>query len=631
MISPFSHVTTSQSFMKGLACASLNPGLQGILIFDAPYAAILEIESILMQMLEVVTEKKIERVHVRGFEIDEDLWGHSGIFSNENGQSIGWHQGLLTQENGISNLRLIMIPDLAKLHLASARACVTLVGADVAHLERDGQSRLWQPQICWLASCARNQVGTLSPHLLDRFVLRLHWLDQKESSVKNYNWLKQFLDGKSSNGTEEYPLSLDMKERLQKAAKCYPSMGEEAITQVLKYAALDEIRSHRREITLARLAHTIAQFDDAELVSPTHVDEAASLIRLFPALRINQEAVPIQEREDLQDEDFCTPLSSPPAPLDEAATSSQLSLVPSKMNEADRTEVLGEVLLPLDPYPEDKAPIEREAASLKLPPQYHSKVKFNRGVVIGVEQANTLHDLAVVSTILAAAPYQRIRRERSKQLEDEPLLHLSRSDLRRYRRAPIAESMLILLIDYTSLRQLPDWQQTLFPYLRKAYVERASICVVQVGADTVSNELQAERISARSILAPSIEEALEARHGKATPLAHGLDIALSTLQHALQHGRNTVRQASLVVISDGRGNIPLEVSRQGFMPHIASVNRRGIEDALVVAQRVRGMKGLQKPVFLNPQSMYYPELPYALARELGADIIDISFPARVEG
>ncbi len=179
--------------------------------------------------------------------------------------------------------------------------------------------------------------------------------------------------------------------------------------------------------------------------------------------------------------------------------------------------------------------------------------------------------------------------------------------------------MLLLLLDYTSLDKC-DWIQALSPYLHWAYVERASVCIVQVGMADAAHELCAERVSARSILVPSIELALEAKPGKATPLAHGLDLAFQALRHALEHGRSTVEQVLLVVISDGRGNVPLAASHAGYIGK--PVSREGIEDALQIAQQIRDQKGMQA-VLLNPQPEYYSDLPLTLAKMLNAGTVDI--------
>jgi magnesium chelatase subunit D len=291
--------------------------------------------------------------------------------------------------------------------------------------------------------------------------------------------------------------------------------------------------------------------------------------------------------------------------------------------------------------------------------QRYSDSRAGHGVVIGVEQADSLRDIAVVSTILAAAPYQRVRYhklkmkqqqllkqleqmqsdqdalpsflqkqkqlleqlERKIQIEDShnlPFL-LSRSDLKRYRRAPTADLMLLILLDYTSLRD-SNWQDSLYPYLVRAYMERAAICIVQVGRQNASHELQAEVVRGRNILAPEIDDAIRNAVGRATPLAHGFDLTLQILRHALQHGRSTVYHVQLLIISDGRGNVPLEDSRIGRITQ--PVYRKGIEDAFGLAQQLQDFKDLEK-VLLNPQPEQYADLPLLLAETMGAEVEDI--------
>lgn len=132
------------------------------------------------------------------------------------------------------------------------------------------------------------------------------------------------------------------------------------------------------------------------------------------------------------------------------------------------------------------------------------------------------------------------------------------------------------------------------------------------------DELRARKTTERSILVPRISAGIEAERGRATPLAHGLDLALHTLRHALQHGRSTIQQAVLVVVSDGRGNVPLSASRVGKI--MAPVNRQGVEDALQVAQAIRRLDKV-RAIVLNPQPQQYPDLPLELAKAIGAKVV----------
>lgn len=76
----------------------------------------------------------------------------------------------------------------------------------------------------------------------------------------------------------------------------------------------------------------------------------------------------------------------------------------------------------------------------------------------------------------------------------------------------------------------------------------------------------------------------------------------------------------MVVISDGRGNVPLEASRLGRI--VPPVGRKGVEDALQVAECIGGLDGV-KAVLLNPQPKQYADLPLKLAEALGASVVAI--------
>jgi magnesium chelatase subunit D len=382
----------------------------------------------------------------------------------------------------------------------------------------------------------------------------------------------------------------------------------------------------RREIALARLAQASAQLEGVSRVMPSHIDAAAAdMIGLIPITqRIGEAIQPEADRPpDLYNTEMQAPNSSPGSDdlVNIASPSVSLETTTAIESTYESYEALNTAFISMEPYPEDKAPIEREVASLRVPQFRYPATSSRRGVVTGVERATALNDLAVVNSLFAAAPFQLIRREK-KGIHDNRLI-LSASDLRSYRRAPASEHMLLVLLDHTCLHGC-NWLNALLPYLRKAYAERASIGIVQVGAANAANMFRAELVTARSVLVPSIEAALEValeeEGSQATPLAHGFDLALRTLRHALQHGRGTVRQALFIVISDGRGNVPLNVSREEDL--IRPINREGIDDTLKIAKFIRTLKDV-RTVLLNPQPKHYPDLPIVLADVLGAEIKDI--------
>ncbi len=622
----------NQPFIQSLACVAINPGLRSVLMFDTPYRKLQLTATILTQMLECTTGKEVEQVYLRVSELDDDLWGSLFIDHGSDGPLIVWRRGILANppsnlQNGEQPLRLVIIPDLAKLSLAAARACVMLVAADVAYLERYGYHAIWRPNMCWLASCSTTEIGAISPHLLDRFALRLSW-PGVISTYSAADLLKEMLNDTFSEDINRTSLTPDLKNQLQKAVQCQTTITNEFIERVLAYLSVAENYFPRREIALARLASSIAKLKEAHYATANDVDTAASLI----GLTLPEKVLPKRDFTDHlynqaegTDTDF-QHTTNYPANEDILASLRESETLSSgrPVYEPNYTDTLELSSFPTDPYPEDNAPINREIASLRLPFFQYAITNPNRGTVIGVERATTLHDIALVSTLFVAAPFQAIRRK-NLNIRDNRFI-ISTSDLRRYLRKFVPQQMLLLLIDYTSLRG-NDWQDALSPYLSWAYVERASVCIVQVGAAHPTHELRADLIQERSILVPSITTALEEKAGKATPLADGFSLALRTLRHALQHGRHIVHRALFVVVSDGRGNVSLEASHNRHLTK--PLSREGIEDALKLAQQIGELKHIQT-VLLNPQPKYHPDLPLLLAATLNAEVINIT-KAQVEG
>jgi magnesium chelatase subunit D len=454
------------------------------------------------QMLEVVTGHRVILVTLGTFEAEDDLWGSLGLCGESGEQPFQWKQGLLRAGQKDSQLRLVVIPDLTKLSLAAARACVVLMGADVAHLERHGQQAQWQPNLCWLAGCAISEVGMVSPHLLDRFALRLSERITKttDRAAEILEWID---DQRLGEETKPEPLPTEISDRLKKALQFHPTITAQAIARILDYTPMPEVYP-RREIALARLSLANARLEGGAEMTAEHVDAAAQMIGLKPVAKRTEEPAnltsePVTPQPDLPKPTDATPILAPSL-LDQP----EPSTVREPVYESDEPEPLSTTRLMVDsalinPYPEDEAPVEREAASLRLPPRWFRTSAAARGSIIGVEKATTLQDLALVRTLLEAAKFQPIRQQSTPN--GQRRLVLSPTDLHCYRRAPVAEQMLMLVLDHTCLRDC-NWQEELLPYLSWAYVERASVCLIQVGASDARHELRAERVMAQSILVP---------------------------------------------------------------------------------------------------------------------------------
>jgi magnesium chelatase subunit D len=114
----------------------------------------------------------------------------------------------------------------------------------------------------------------------------------------------------------------------------------------------------------------------------------------------------------------------------------------------------------------------------------------------------------------------------------------------------------------------------------------------------------------------------------ATPLAHGISLAAQLLRHDTQQGSASVTNALLVVVTDGRGNIPLAASHAGVMP--TRVAGEGVADALQAARLIRTMRRVSS-VVIEPGPLTYGHLTSLLADALGATLIDDLPPEGCDG
>jgi magnesium chelatase subunit D len=631
-----------QPLKQLLACAALREELGSLILYDAAPELLECAADVWSERLAAVLGQPVHRVWFGSWTTEEDLWGLGDALPAPLRRP-----GLIVDEAP----RLVVIPELTRLSLAGLRACVALMGAEVAAIEREGQSRRFQPRCYWLASCALAEVGQVSPHLLDRFALRIRAPAVRGSRVAALERaLEETGERPPVPGSKEEAPSSPEAARWARAAHAPIRLTAEAREAAV--ARLPHIpgTGHRSLLTLTRLACALAQLESVEhdgtLVSPVgvqavHVEEAARLLQLpgqgEEMSRRPENLSPAEQEEKstrapkgvkAQEErtaDTATSQATDQPPLAEAeeVSSHAVRVEPAAVSQEEPQPVA--TLAPLEV--ERTTPVQREHAPLRLPSFQGGRVSAKeRGPVIGTRPTLNLRDLAVVPTMLAAAPYQRLRRKQAGRPRSRKLL-LTHSDLRAWLRSPIAQHLLVLVLDFTT--EAPNhWQRALLPHLSEAYVERAQVCIIQVGAQGAENELRAQRVLARNVLVPTVAQALEARAGRATPLADGLELAMATLRRLLRVGRRATLHAKLVVFTDGRGNIPLEVSRRGQLQ--GSVGREGVEDALRTAAQLRGMRQVTS-VLLRPPGSVLRQLPVLLADALGAEFVDIAPPARMEG
>lgn len=623
-------------FGELLSCAILEPELRSLLVFDfpsEPFDAAVDRTAALLRH-HLATE--IDIVRLGATHTEDSLWGYPrDSVGTANPLSALLPPGMLGGPWREGRFTLVVMPDLANLSLAASRAAIVGLQSPTVSLQRHGENRSLPCRAFWLAQCRNEDLSRVSPHLLDRFALR--YAGARFSAGDKVARLKAALAGEAPTEPAVSPAIADAGQRLARAATLRAEEDPAIVTEVLNYFPRTKGRefSGRRPIMLHRLALTLGRLRAAEHhpspprdyvppPPPLTVRAAAALLGLSaPASSVPPAADPPAPKPSpgtTVKPAAPAPETNRPAPAATGRPGGVESTVPIQKTDdpviAAKTATAVRFSTQSNPFPEDAVTVEPEAVSLRPPARgAHGQA---RGVVIGVRRARDMSDIAICGTVLEAAKYQHLRRggRASGRFTLVP------SDLRSYRRLPVAEHLLVLVLDYTSLGA-SDWRTALLPHLIDSYVSRAELCLVQVGASDAETELRARRIDARSVLVPAFATALAARPGRATPLADGLDRALSRVRRALQHGRSRVSDATLVVVSDARGNIPLAWSQRGHREASDRPGgRQGVTDALDVARRIAALHGVTS-IVIAPNAAPATSLPAELAAALNAELTTV--------
>lgn len=613
--------------LRVLVCSALEPSLDGVLLLDLEPEVFTAVAASYEEVL-AADGGPVRRVVLGAAAREDELWVRhrlEGTGQTRRGLKVTAVPGPLVDVPGEPR-GLVLVPDLPRLSLAGMRAAVQLLGSDTARVDRHGFSYQWRPRSRWLAACRREEIGKLAPHLLDRFALRVDAAGlrrpEPEDVPPELDGVPPEPDHVPSADRGLAPLPEAWRAVLAAGAERQADLSGAGIDRVLDL--VPAAAGHRRSLALAWLARALATLDGADTAGPGEVDAAARLIGLPTAPDIGTPTPP-------PDEDV-PPIEDPAGPggrgrsardrgagADEERRRAQRVLGPDAAEQLEAF-VLGGPGAPRSPYPEDDSDTPREIAPLRIPHQRRVGPESARGSVIGVRRATHLRDMAFVPTAMEAAKYRWLPSRRAPGTGELPeRLLVMPGDLRTYARTSEPEQTLVLLLDHTC-RKGWDWQQGLAPYLRWAYAGRASVAVIDVGHGQARSDLRAEVFSARSVLDPRVAAALYRTPGRGSPLAHGLLLAQQFLRRAFQDESAGLREAWLVAVTDGRGNVPLDASLAGRVG--GPVGRRGVDDALAVARQLGAVDRMRlHTVVVDPGARPYADLPFALADALGGVVV----------